>query len=162
MIKKPTGMIGRDAGGMLKCFMISVSMVEPCWTEKVWSCAKQKGHYDWATEYKEHAYNDFCIFYLDCPIYMPYVDLDMMWDLGFSYFFFIFFLVIQFHICGFQNEDCLPWTGKVRVITCSHTGRTRYFTAHGSRIVVLCSDHLGGKPKLILLCNLIGINLFLI
>ncbi|KAG5029073.1 hypothetical protein JHK87_012587 [Glycine soja] len=54
----------------------------------------------------------------------------------------------EFHICGFQNEDRLPWTGKVRVITCSHTGRTRSMirslTAHGSRIVVLCSDHSGG------------------
>ena len=54
----------------------------------------------------------------------------------------------------------------VRVITCNHTGKTgsmiRSLTAHGSRIVVLCSDHLGGKLELILLCNLIRINHFLI
>jgi len=42
MIKNATGIIGRDAGGMLKCLVMLVSMVEPWWTEKVWSCAKQR------------------------------------------------------------------------------------------------------------------------
>lgn len=42
MIKKTMGMIGRDAGGMLKFLVMLVSMVKPCWTEKVWSCARQR------------------------------------------------------------------------------------------------------------------------
>jgi hypothetical protein len=41
MIKNAIGMIGSDAGGMWKCLVILVSIVKPCWTEKVWSCAKQ-------------------------------------------------------------------------------------------------------------------------
>lgn len=32
--------MGRDAGGIWVWRVMRVSMVEPCWTENVWSCAK--------------------------------------------------------------------------------------------------------------------------
>lgn len=41
MIKNTMGMIGNEAGGMWKEFVILVSMVKPCWIENVWSWARQ-------------------------------------------------------------------------------------------------------------------------
>lgn len=42
MMRKPIGMMGREAGGMEKELAMRVSMVRPCWMEKVWSWARHR------------------------------------------------------------------------------------------------------------------------